>query len=366
MPSEPRDSSSVATTMAEVLAVAALRVAAVLGRDGESEGPHLGQAGDDGLGDVAVLAVDVLGDGRDLALGEGPEGVLHELEVGVEVAGSGHRSQTGQERRIAVGGQEGHGLGQAVGGHVPQRLPAQHPAGQVVHRVGHEGARQPGLVVAQRAVAEHRARRLDGRGRVGQVVGQHLVGVGPAAGAEVADALAHHLLGQVDDGGGGLEVRGGHGARRYRAVVHAGPSAQGSSAVAPAAAPVRGGGGPDSRPMSRLCVFCGSNAGAAPAYADAAARLGSALASRGIGLVYGGGNVGLMGILADAVHRARRRGDRRDPRVPGAGRGRPHGPDRAARRGLHARAQGADGRPRRRLHRAARRLRHRWTSWPRR
>ncbi len=53
--------------------------------------------------------------------------------------------------------------------------------------------------------------------------------------------------------------------------------------------------------MPRLCVFCGSNAGAAPAFAEAAARLGSALASREIGLVYGGGNVGLMGILADSV-----------------------------------------------------------------
>lgn len=53
--------------------------------------------------------------------------------------------------------------------------------------------------------------------------------------------------------------------------------------------------------MSRLCVFCGSNAGAVPAFADAAARLGSALASREIALVYGGGNVGLMGILADSV-----------------------------------------------------------------
>ena len=53
--------------------------------------------------------------------------------------------------------------------------------------------------------------------------------------------------------------------------------------------------------MSRLCVFCGSNAGAAPAFAEAAARLGSALASREIGLVYGGGNVGLMGVLADSV-----------------------------------------------------------------
>lgn len=51
----------------------------------------------------------------------------------------------------------------------------------------------------------------------------------------------------------------------------------------------------------RLCLYCGSNAGTNPAFADAARRLGSALANRGIGLVYGGGSVGLMGIAADAA-----------------------------------------------------------------
>jgi uncharacterized protein (TIGR00730 family) len=51
----------------------------------------------------------------------------------------------------------------------------------------------------------------------------------------------------------------------------------------------------------RLCVFCGSNAGRAPGFADTAARLGKALASRDIGLVCGGGDVGLMGVVADAV-----------------------------------------------------------------
>jgi uncharacterized protein (TIGR00730 family) len=51
----------------------------------------------------------------------------------------------------------------------------------------------------------------------------------------------------------------------------------------------------------RICVFCGSSPGRSPAYAAAARDLGSLLARRGIGLVYGGGNVGLMGILADAV-----------------------------------------------------------------
>jgi uncharacterized protein (TIGR00730 family) len=53
--------------------------------------------------------------------------------------------------------------------------------------------------------------------------------------------------------------------------------------------------------MQRLCVFCGSNSGAAPEYAVVAADLGRLLAERGIVLVYGGSNAGLMGTLADAV-----------------------------------------------------------------
>ncbi|MBI3782176.1 MAG: TIGR00730 family Rossman fold protein [Deltaproteobacteria bacterium] len=53
--------------------------------------------------------------------------------------------------------------------------------------------------------------------------------------------------------------------------------------------------------MLRVCVFCGSSPGAQPLYADVARRLGACLVERGMSLVYGGGNVGLMGILADAV-----------------------------------------------------------------
>jgi uncharacterized protein (TIGR00730 family) len=53
--------------------------------------------------------------------------------------------------------------------------------------------------------------------------------------------------------------------------------------------------------MRRVCVFCGSSSGARPEYAEAARRFGAALAGRGLGLVYGGGHVGLMGVLADAV-----------------------------------------------------------------
>jgi hypothetical protein len=53
--------------------------------------------------------------------------------------------------------------------------------------------------------------------------------------------------------------------------------------------------------LRRVCVFCGSNPGARPAYGEAAAGIAGALADRGIGLVYGGGAVGLMGRVADAM-----------------------------------------------------------------
>ena len=52
---------------------------------------------------------------------------------------------------------------------------------------------------------------------------------------------------------------------------------------------------------ARICVYCGSSPGRSPEHAAAAVELGAALAGRGITLVYGGGNVGLMGILADTV-----------------------------------------------------------------
>ncbi len=50
-----------------------------------------------------------------------------------------------------------------------------------------------------------------------------------------------------------------------------------------------------------LCVYCGSSEGNDPAYADAARALGTQMAGRGLSLVYGGGHVGLMGVIADAV-----------------------------------------------------------------
>ncbi|WP_460761867.1 LOG family protein [Lysobacter fragariae] len=53
--------------------------------------------------------------------------------------------------------------------------------------------------------------------------------------------------------------------------------------------------------MRSVCVYCGSNAGSKPVYAERAIALGTQLAKDGIALVYGGGNVGLMGTVADAA-----------------------------------------------------------------
>src|SRR3546814_20366066 len=63
-----------------------------------------------------------------------------------------------------------------------------------------------------------------------------------------------------------------------------------------------------------ICVYCGSNSGRHPEYAEQARAFGTEMARRGIAMVYGGGNVGLMGVVADAllagggkVHRVRPR-----------------------------------------------------------
>ena len=55
------------------------------------------------------------------------------------------------------------------------------------------------------------------------------------------------------------------------------------------------------KPERQICVFTGSRHGAMPAYADAAKQLARCLVERGFGLVYGGGNVGLMNVIADAA-----------------------------------------------------------------
>ena len=56
--------------------------------------------------------------------------------------------------------------------------------------------------------------------------------------------------------------------------------------------------------MRRLAVYCGSSIGSNPAFAATAGALGREMAARDIGLVYGGGRLGLMGVVADAVMEA--------------------------------------------------------------
>ena len=53
--------------------------------------------------------------------------------------------------------------------------------------------------------------------------------------------------------------------------------------------------------MQYICVYCGSNPGSRPEITHATRELGRLLARRGLGLVYGGGSIGLMGVLADAA-----------------------------------------------------------------
>ncbi|WP_426342294.1 TIGR00730 family Rossman fold protein [Pseudoduganella sp. S-14] len=55
--------------------------------------------------------------------------------------------------------------------------------------------------------------------------------------------------------------------------------------------------------MKSICVYCGANAGASPRYAEQARALAAALVEQNLALVYGGGNVGLMGVIADEVLR---------------------------------------------------------------
>lgn len=117
---------------------------------------------------------------------------------------------------------------------------------------------------------------------MGQVVGEYLVDVGSARGRNRLQPSAHHPARKIDDLGSCLEVWGRE--RRIRAGCR---HAREVSDTLPTV-------------VSRVCVYCGSSAGNDPAFSDVARTLGQALAAAGIELVYGGGRVGLMGVVADA------------------------------------------------------------------
>lgn len=120
------------------------------------------------------------------------------------------------------------------------------------------------------------------------VVGQHLIGVGSAEFGEAAYGLADDPLGEFDDGRGSREIMGGHAHKLPSALRDAS-----GGQVLP--------GNPGDRLSNvRISVFCGASAGT-DAQRRLAADLGTEMARLGVGLVYGGGDVGLMGAAADAA-----------------------------------------------------------------
>ncbi len=190
----------------DVLGVAALAVAAVVGGDAQAERTDLAEPGDDLLRDVAVGAVDVLGVRGDDVVGERAERVLHHLHVVTEVTWTGLVGEGTHEVRIPVGDHEVVRPRQRHRVDAPQLLAADQLADEVVHDVGDERARDPGLDVALGAVVEQGLGGGDGRCRVGQVVGEHLVHVGPARRRQLADRGADGAIGELDDVRGGVEI----------------------------------------------------------------------------------------------------------------------------------------------------------------
>ncbi len=148
--------------------------------DRQPEAAQLGEPANHRLGQVEVLAVDLLGDGPDPLGREPVERVADQLELVVEVRRTA--AVPVQVRRDLV--EEGGGpmrlderqRGSQVGDvHPPERLPAHQPGREVGDRVGDEQPSQHRLVLAVLAVSEQGPPGLEPAGRVREVVGEHLV-----------------------------------------------------------------------------------------------------------------------------------------------------------------------------------------------
>ncbi len=163
---------------AQIVVFPARGITAVHLRDRQPEGAQLPESGDDVLGDIRVLAVDALGHRHDALLGEPPEGVGHQFEVGIEVAGPGLARQGRQPRRVPVGGHEARRSGERTRLDTPMRFPAEQTGGEVPYCFRCESGRQAGLYRTVLAVIQGGLGRLDGRRAVGQVVGDDLVDLG--------------------------------------------------------------------------------------------------------------------------------------------------------------------------------------------
>jgi len=148
----------------------------------------------------------VLGVLGDDLLAETAERVLHHLVVTVEVARPGCGGERCEQRRFAVVGDERFVFRQLRHVHRPHRFAAEQSRREVVHHVGDERTRNLGFSFAFRAVVEQRARSLERRTRVGDVVGEHLLTLRPAALGELLRGAPQQLRDAVDDRRSSSEV----------------------------------------------------------------------------------------------------------------------------------------------------------------
>src|SRR6188472_653264 len=95
--------------------------------------------------------------------------------------------ERGEEGWVAVGGAEGSSAVEGIGLDAPGGFAAEELAGELADGIGDEGAGDLGLELAVGSVVEHRTGGLDGGGRMGEVVAEDLVFVGPTARSHRAD-----------------------------------------------------------------------------------------------------------------------------------------------------------------------------------
>ena len=145
------------------------------------------------------MPVDPLGDRTDLVLGEAAEGVLHHLEVVVEMSGAltlgGQRSE---EIRSPEAGTEGPCGVEGTRVDPPGVLATEQLAGYVVDDIGAECAGDAGLDISLGAVVEQVLGRGDCGCGVCKVVGDDLVVVHRATGCEMRERSAHNTIGQIE------------------------------------------------------------------------------------------------------------------------------------------------------------------------
>ena len=150
--------------------------------------------------------MNVLGPGTQLLLGEPVECLSHQSEVGVQMSLALDSTKSGQEKRIAVIAHEGLRRFHPRPGGVPRRFPSDRASGQVGEHVSHEGTGDAGFVAALFSVFQGGPGCPDPRCRMGQVVGQDLLGLDVPGAGQAPRRAGHDRRGQLDSVVGATEV----------------------------------------------------------------------------------------------------------------------------------------------------------------